>query len=294
MNVAPELETHLRPIGTLIPLPDNARQGDVGAISQSLERFGQLKPIVVDSDGVILAGNHTYAAAVALGWTEIAVVESSLEGQEKSAFALADNRLSDLATYDNTLLLDALQSLDNLVGTGYDDGDIDQIKYDLEHPLAYDDEPASEDGDERYTPAWLFEAMDATFDIDLAAPLGGIPYIPADRYFTKDDDALSQDWTGLFAWCNPPYSVASKFGEKWLAETTEGVWLGPISHSTRYRVGLMRACSHIWIPHELEFTYRGVSEGIAFPVFAAGFGERGEEAITKLGASDRGILFNRA
>lgn len=29
------------------------------------------------------------------------------------------------------------------------------------------------------------------------------------RYFTEEDDAISQDWTGERVWCNPPYSPAS-------------------------------------------------------------------------------------
>lgn len=66
MKIAKSLESHLRPIEELILLPGNPRQGDIGAISESLARFGQLKPVVVDDQGVILAGNHTYLAAKAL------------------------------------------------------------------------------------------------------------------------------------------------------------------------------------------------------------------------------------
>lgn len=117
----------MRPIDSLVLLPDNPRHGDVGAISQSLERFGQQKPIVINRDGVILAGNHTYQAAKALGWEEIWVAESELEGADQPGFALADNRLSDLATYNHDVLIKQLKAQPDLLGTGYDGDDLDLL-----------------------------------------------------------------------------------------------------------------------------------------------------------------------
>lgn len=132
MRVADGLEEHLRPIGDVILLPGNPRRGDVSKIAESLARFGQLKPIVVDSDGVILAGNHTYQAARQLGWSEIAAVTASeLEGAERTAFALADNRLSDLATYDDDALVAMIREVDeatgDLSGVGYDMDDLAEL-----------------------------------------------------------------------------------------------------------------------------------------------------------------------
>lgn len=57
---------------------------------------------------------------------------------------------------------------------------------------------------EWYTPKWVFEALGINFDIDVCAPEGGISWIPAKRYFTKQTDGLSQEWVGT-VWCNPPY-----------------------------------------------------------------------------------------
>jgi hypothetical protein len=144
---AAELEGQLRPVEDLVLLPGNPRQGDVGAITQSLERFGQLKPIVVDSDGVILAGNHTYRAALELGWTHVAAVDGGLEGAERPAFALADNRLSDLASYDNEALLAMIETAGDLSGTGYDSEDADYVRRmaALEtEPLELDPGPAAQ------------------------------------------------------------------------------------------------------------------------------------------------------
>lgn len=61
-------------ISDLKPLPKNARKHskrNLDVIKKSLETCGQQKPIVVNADNVVLAGNGTLAAAKALGWNEI-------------------------------------------------------------------------------------------------------------------------------------------------------------------------------------------------------------------------------
>ena len=106
------------PVSDLNLHPHNARQGDVGAICQSLEAHGQYKPLVVQkSSNTVLAGNHTLQAASALGWKEV------------------DNRTSDQATYDDTVLTDLLEHLvhtgEGLHGTGWDGDDLDELLADV-------------------------------------------------------------------------------------------------------------------------------------------------------------------
>jgi DNA modification methylase len=121
------------PLSALVPDPANVRLHDdrnLDAIRGSLARFGQQKPIVIDSAGVIRAGNGTYQAAKALGWETIDVVRTSLEGLEAAAFAIADNRTSDLSTFDDAALATLLQSLrleDALEGVGFDEREIDEL-----------------------------------------------------------------------------------------------------------------------------------------------------------------------
>lgn len=278
------MKGELRPIGDVLLLPDNPRHGDIGAISQSLARFGQQKPIVVNSDGIILAGNHTYQAARMLGWSEIWVVESELEGSDQTGFALADNRLSDLATYDHDVLLAQLQELDDLDGTGYDLEDMDDLNLEVNGP--------GFSGDDRFTPSWLFDIMELEFDIDLAAPIGGAPTVPAARWFTKEDDALTQDWSGLFAWCNPPFSLGMAFGRKWVDHQMEGVWLGPVSSNTTYVPDLMKAADLVWMSSkQLEFSNPlEVVGGIGIQTYLAAFGPRASEGLRRLSDARDGVL----
>jgi len=129
------MKTELVKIETLVFDPANARKHDeknLGAIRSSLQRFGQQKPIVVDASGVVRAGNGTLAAAKALGWKEIAIVRSPLSGSEATAYAIADNRSSELAEWDDDVLSQTLAALqiedeDLALATGFDAKEIDAL-----------------------------------------------------------------------------------------------------------------------------------------------------------------------
>src|ERR1017187_2560559 len=85
-------------VGTLKQHPRNARQGDVGAIVESLRAHGQYRPIVVQrSTNHVLAGNHTLKAARELGWPTIAATFLDVTNDQALRILLVDNRTNDLA-----------------------------------------------------------------------------------------------------------------------------------------------------------------------------------------------------
>lgn len=63
-----------------------------------------------------------------------------------------------------------------------------------------------------YTPKSIFDAMGLQFDLDPAAPVGGVPWIPAAKHYSIFDDGLSKPWHGR-VWLNPPYGRDTK---RWL------------------------------------------------------------------------------
>lgn len=120
----------------------NPRQGDVGALCVSFQENGFYGAVIVDKrDGRVLAGNHRVMAARHLGMMQIPVQYVETDGDIHALkVLLADNRHSDLATYDNDLLAELLQTVaaaDSLLGTGYDGDDLD----DLLAELGRNDEP---------------------------------------------------------------------------------------------------------------------------------------------------------
>ena len=133
--------------------PKNVRQGDIGAISESLKAHGQYRPIVVDRrTNQILAGNHTWRAAKSLGWSQIAVgfIETK-DDDDATRILLADNRTTDLASYDDAGLADLLKELiasdEGLEGTLFDGDALDQLLMDL------DQEPLNIEIDSKYSQA---------------------------------------------------------------------------------------------------------------------------------------------
>jgi ParB family chromosome partitioning protein len=94
--------------------PSNARkhsEKNIEAIKGSLRKFQQQKPLVVSKDNIVLAGNGTLQAAIALGWKEVDIVRSHLTGAEAMAYSLADNRVAELAEWDQDILGGQLQAL---------------------------------------------------------------------------------------------------------------------------------------------------------------------------------------
>jgi hypothetical protein len=134
------IETQTIDIDTIHPHPRNVRQGDIGAISQSLQAHGQYRPITYQkSTGRILAGNHTWKAAKALGWTKIVASAKVCDDDEAIRILIADNRTSDLADYDDAGLAELLKEIadttNGLEGTLFDGDSLDQLLNDLgQHP----------------------------------------------------------------------------------------------------------------------------------------------------------------
>lgn len=101
-------------IDSLVFDPTNARKHDqknLEAIKGSLSKFGMQKPIVVTADNVVIAGNGTLEAAKALGWEQIDIHRTVLKGAEAMAYALADNKTAELASWDADILRDQVNSL---------------------------------------------------------------------------------------------------------------------------------------------------------------------------------------
>ena len=123
------------PVDQLHNDPANVRrhgEQNLAAIKASLARFGQQKPIVVNREGVVVAGNGTLMAARALGWRTVKAVRTGLEGAEATAFAIADNRTAELAEWDEGALQQQLAAIaiedeDLLAATGYDEKELARL-----------------------------------------------------------------------------------------------------------------------------------------------------------------------
>ena len=116
--------------------PDNPRQGDIGAIAESIATHGWFGVVIAQrTTGRILAGNHRVRAAIHLGMADIPVHWVDCDDDQARQILLADNRTSDLASYDNhhlaTLLAEIHNTSGDLAGTGWDGDSLDALLSDI-------------------------------------------------------------------------------------------------------------------------------------------------------------------
>jgi DNA modification methylase len=125
----------LMPLDRLVPYKGNARthsRKQIRQIAESIERFGFTNPVLIDDEGMIIAGHGRVAAAKLLKIAAVPALRlSHLTDAEKRAYILADNRLVEKGGWDREILAIELQGLLDLGFevelSGFDVGEIDLI-----------------------------------------------------------------------------------------------------------------------------------------------------------------------
>nr|DAG37644.1 MAG TPA: ParB protein [Caudoviricetes sp.] len=118
-------ELKWEPIKNIRPYEKNPRRNDeaVDAVAASIREFGWQQPIVVDWDGVIIAGHTRYKAAKKLKCDTVpVVVADDLTEDQVKAYRLADNKTGEFAGWDFAMLQDELAQ--------FDDFDMEQFGFD--------------------------------------------------------------------------------------------------------------------------------------------------------------------
>ena len=104
-----------RSIDDVHPYPNNPRNNDdaVEYVANSIREFGWQQPIVVDTDGTIIAGHTRLKAAKLLGMETVpVVVADNLTPAQVNAYRLADNKVAEAATWDMEALAVELEGLE--------------------------------------------------------------------------------------------------------------------------------------------------------------------------------------
>src|SRR5882724_9329726 len=120
--------------------PRNIRQGDTGAIYESIEANGFYGACVVQrSTNFVLAGNHRLIGAKNAGLKEVPVIWVDVDDEAALRIMLVDNRTNDLASNSEAALAELLTELARtpvgLAGTGFDGDDLDLLLSDLARPM---------------------------------------------------------------------------------------------------------------------------------------------------------------
>ena len=125
-------------IGTYTPIEDlkewdnNPRHNDhaVDEVAKSIKRFGFASPIIArKEDNMVIAGHTRLAAARSLGLDTVPVRFVDLDPTEAQLLALADNKIGELADWDQDLLSEILTDLkdEDLSGIGFSDAELQEL-----------------------------------------------------------------------------------------------------------------------------------------------------------------------
>lgn len=101
------MQTIDKAISEIKPYSKNPRNNDaaVEPVAASIKEFGFQQPIVIDKDGVIIAGHTRYRAAKMLKMRKVpCVVADQLTEEQINAYRLADNKTGELAKWEDKLL----------------------------------------------------------------------------------------------------------------------------------------------------------------------------------------------
>ncbi len=292
------------PIDTLTPDPANARkhgEKNMAAIRASLSRFGQRAPIVVQRQGMVIrAGNGRWLAAKAMGWTQIAAVVVDDSSIDAVAFAIADNRTSELAEWDTEVLASLLNTMpeEDMAATGFDEADLNELLSELTPDVVEDEapeakpNPVSKTGDLWELGEHRLLCGDSTSADDVKRLMGGVkadmcftspPYNSKDGGYKTDyngktkkfynhncDDRTEEEWV---VFCN---SVLGLVAEHLSSDEAPVVWNVMYTANCRAGYGKTMFCGSHGLSVKETICW---DKGAGFPTASRGILSRNWELV---------------
>lgn len=126
------------PIGLVVPYeknPRNITKRAVAVVKKSITDFGYCVPIVVDSNMVVVTGHTRLQACKELGMASVVVlIAAHLTEQQAKEFRIVDNRVSELASWDDALLIPELRAVgtEGEMDAFFKDGELQKLVGTLE------------------------------------------------------------------------------------------------------------------------------------------------------------------
>ncbi len=207
------------------PDPVNTRTDHaIDRIGGSLTQYKQRKPIIVNrsESNKIEAGNGTWLAAKRLGWTHIAAVFVEDDPMTAAGYGIADNRLSELSTWDPENLKMVLDAMEPGILTGFTEEEKDETLAALNDRIDAAQQALPGMADEDGEP----ESPAVTEAAELAEKWGTSPgqvwAVGRHRVAcidAADGDSVTRFLDGAvprFIWADPPYGI----------EIVGGGWVG--------------------------------------------------------------------
>jgi len=136
--------------------------------------------------------------------------------------------------------------------------------------------------DDYYTPKWIFDKLNITFDLDVAAPTGGCHWIPATNYYDQQTNGLTSDWYGN-VFMNPPFTKITPWVTKFV-QHANGIALLPMSKSHWFDQLWSYADACLVLPQNLKFVDpKGGNGSIFIGLCLFAYGQHNVNALHNIG-----------
>ena len=212
-------------INELKPYKNNARlhpQEQIEKITNSIKEFGFITPVIIDENNTVLVGHGRTEAAKAAGLTQVPYRRiTNLTDDQKRAYILADNKLSDIAEWDETVLMEELEKINfDMTEFGFDDFSIGGSDF-FDRQYRWDDSrqegndeynefldkfEIAKTTDDCYTPELVYDAVVGWVENEYGVKRENFvrPFYPGGDYqkekYKKTDIVVD----------NPPFSILSE------------------------------------------------------------------------------------
>ena len=233
-------------INDITPYDNNPRANDgaVEAVANSIREFGFRVPIILDKDGVIIAGHTRAKAAKRLGLETVPVIRAEdLTPEQAKAFRLADNKVGEIAGWLPELLDAELAELENI--------DMSQFGFDMETP---EEEPDIVEDDLPENPPSMTQPGQIW-------QLGRHRMMVGDSTKADDVQRLMEGGVADLLLTDPPYNVAVGSSKR------------PKSNHNNVRIkndDMEEGAFIAWLTKALQNANASMKPGAAFYIFYAG------------------------
>ncbi len=204
-----------RKVEELIPYVNNPRDNSaaVDAVASSIAEFGFKVPIIVDRNNVVVTGHTRLQAAKKLGLAEVPVLMADdLSDAQVKAFRIADNKVSELASWNEELLEAELAAIK-------DTGGIDMGEFGFT-----EDELDALDDVEEDTPPEVEEVADPITKPGDLYQLGRHRLLCGDSTSLTDIATLTDGAQIDLLLTDPPYNVAYEGQDGMTTSMTAPSW----------------------------------------------------------------------
>lgn len=183
--------------------PRNHSKSHIAALARAIRTFGFNVPLLIDGTGSVIAGHGRLAAAKKLNLSEVpTILLDHLSAEQRRAFMIADNRLTDLSNWDEQILGETLRDLSladlnfELDAIGFSVGEIDLRIETLSDP--------AQNGAEDELPELQAQAVTHTGDL---WKLGPHRLLCGDALDEESWKKLMDDKLAAAGFTDPPYNV---------------------------------------------------------------------------------------